>query len=68
MQLARDPNRVWTVRALHAQIRAEFPTARDYDVEKALKWNQSRGFVDYQYNAEFETDEWSLTDRGRAAH
>lgn len=67
MQLAKDPKRVWTVRALFAQIRAEFPAAKPDDVEKALKWNQSKGFVDYRFNSEFETDEWSLTPRGRAA-
>jgi hypothetical protein len=65
MKLA--PNRKWTVKALHAQIRAEFITAEEHHVTKALRWNQERGFVDYTYNAEFERDEWHLTERGNAA-
>ncbi len=61
------PDRKWTVKALHAQIRTEFSSAKETDVTRALRWNQEKGFVDYSFNAEFERDEWYLTERGRAA-
>ncbi len=36
------------------------------DLDGAMEWNQSRGLIDYRWNAELEFDEWFLTDRGRS--
>lgn len=63
MQLA--PGRKFTVKALRAQIRSEYPEVTEEEVTTALRWNQSKGYVDFTFNAEFERDEWYLTERGK---
>lgn len=63
MQLA--PGRKFTAKMLHAQIRSEYPDVSEGDVTTALRWNQSKGYVDFTFNAEFERDEWHLTERGK---
>ena len=63
MQLA--PARRWTVKALRAQLLAEHPDITEADVTTALLWNQSKGYVDYTYDSERETDYWQLTERGK---
>ncbi len=64
--MALAPNRKWTVKALHAQLAAEYPDITEATVTAALRWNQSRGFTDYVFNSEFDRDEWHLTVRGKA--
>lgn len=59
MQLA--PKRKWTIKALHAQLRAEFPQSTDANVQAALLWNQSKGFVDYTVDDESGVELWHLT-------
>lgn len=65
--LQMAPARRWTVTALFAQIRIQFDFAAEADVKAALLWNQSKGYVNYEVNQEFERDEWFLTLRGRTA-
>jgi hypothetical protein len=65
MQLA--PARKWTVKALHAQIRAEYPQSTEQNVNAAMLWNQSRGHVDYEVNDETGQELWALTAQGKAA-
>lgn len=62
MQLA--PARKWTAKALHAILRAEHPDATEADVLAAIRWNQSKGYVDFTHQAELEVDLWHLTERG----
>lgn len=64
MQLA--PTRKWTVKALHAQLRAEFH-ADELTVGAALMWNQSRGFTDYIIDDESSQELWHLTEKGLKA-
>jgi hypothetical protein len=64
MQLA--PTRKWTAKALHAQLRAEYPDATEADILTALRWNQSKGYIDFTHHAELQVDHWHLTDRGLA--
>ncbi len=62
------PARKWTLKALHTFLVATgFPDATNEDVNAALLWNQQRGYVNFTYNHETETDEWSLTTRGKEA-
>lgn len=63
MQLA--PERKWTVKALHAQIRAEYPQSTESNVQAAMLWNQSRGFVNYEVNDETGQELWTLTPKGK---
>ena len=63
MQLA--PARKWTVKALHAQIRAEFPQSTENNVAAALLWNQGKGYVDYTVNDETAQELWGLTEKGK---
>lgn len=36
------------------------------EIREAMEWNQSKGFITYEYNEDLEVDLWSLTDRGAA--
>lgn len=63
MQLA--PTRRWTVAALRSVLRAEHPDATEADISQALAFNQSKGYVDYQHQAELQVDHWYLTERGK---
>lgn len=60
------PETKWTAKSLLGLIRAEYSDAVEADVRNALLWNQKKGFVDYEHNAEFDRDEWFLTERGKA--
>jgi hypothetical protein len=63
-----QPTRTWTVASMHGVLRAtDHPDATVADVNAAMLWNQSKGFIDFVYNAEFERDEWHLTNRGKNA-
>jgi len=64
MQL--KPDTQWTAKSLHGLIKADYSDATEVDVRNALLWNQSKGFVDYTFNAQFERDEWFLTERGKS--
>ena len=64
MQL--KPDTKWSAKSLHGLIKADYSDASETDVRNALLWNQSKGFVDYTFNAQFERDEWFLTARGKA--
>ena len=55
----------WTAKSLLGLIKAEYSDAQEADVRNALLWNQHKGFIDYQWNAQFERDEWYLTERGK---
>lgn len=52
-----------TLEALHGIIRRGDPGVSLADVKAALLWNQSKGFVDYEHNRDFETDEWYLIQK-----
>lgn len=65
MQL--KPATPWTAKSLLGLIKSEYSDATEADVRNALLWNQEKGFIDYKYNAQFERDEWHLTERGKAA-
>lgn len=56
----------WTAKSLLGLIKAEYSDATEADVRNALLWNQQKGFVDYHFNAQYERDEWFLTERGKA--
>ncbi len=56
----------WTAKSLHGLIKSEYSDATEADVRNALLWNQSKGFVDYVFNTQYERDEWFLTERGKA--
>ena len=36
------------------------------DLQEAIEWNQSKGFIDYKWDSDSEVDSWFLTERGRA--
>jgi hypothetical protein len=62
------PARKWTVKALHAFLRGSgFPEITETDVNAAVMWNQSRGHMNYKADDETGQEEWTLTDKGRAA-
>lgn len=60
--LAESPRKL-TLEALHGIIRKGDPGVSLKDVRDALLWNQSKGFVDYIHNRDFETDEWFLIQK-----
>ena len=35
------------------------------DMMRALQWNEARGWAATRWNADYERDEWKLSDRGR---
>lgn len=61
-----SPDKKWSEKSLHNLIREEYSHASIADVRNALLWNQLKGFVDYHFNAQFERDDWFLTERGKA--
>lgn len=63
MQL--QPSRKFTAKTLLKLIESEYNFASEADVNNALLWNQDKGLVDYSHNAEFDRDEWFLTERGK---
>jgi hypothetical protein len=66
---ARAGRRAISLEVIRAGIEAlGFPLSSPEEItalREAMEWNQSRGLVDYSYNAELEIDEWFLTERGR---
>ncbi|GAA5137453.1 hypothetical protein GCM10023213_14150 [Prosthecobacter algae] len=62
------PKRKWTLKALHSFLVTNgYPDLPATDVNAALLWNQSQGYVHFTYNHESEADEWHLTTRGLEA-
>jgi hypothetical protein len=61
------PKKPWTPAALLSVLRDIHADAQLDDVSAALTWNQSKGHVDFEHNAERGVDYWTLTARGKAA-
>jgi hypothetical protein len=66
---ARAGRKAVSLEVIRAGIEAlGFPLSTEAEMDalrEAMEWNQSRGLIDYSYNAELEIDEWFLTERGR---
>jgi hypothetical protein len=66
---ARAGRKAVSLEVIRAGIEAlGFPLSTDAEIaslREAMEWNQSRGLIDYSWNAELEIDEWFLTERGR---
>lgn len=66
---ARAGRKAVSLEVIRAGIEAlGFPLATEAEIaslREAMEWNQSRGLIDYSWNAELEIDEWFLTERGR---
>lgn len=60
-----SPGKKWSEKSLLGLIKEEYSHASEADVRNALLWNQRKGFVDYEFNAQFERDDWFLTERGK---
>ena len=42
----------------------EFPNLKVDEMQRAILWNQSLGYVDYRYDGQTERQLWALTDAG----
>lgn len=61
------PARRWSEKALLVQARQMIPDIEELDLQAALTWNLSKGYVDSEHNRELEVDVWFLTQRGLVA-
>jgi hypothetical protein len=64
MQMA--PQQAFTIKALFAQLRGEFPNITEVNVQTAVHWNQAKGYVNYSENEETGQELWKLTEKGLA--
>lgn len=66
---ARAGRKAVSLEVIRAGIEAlGFPLSTETEIaslREAMEWNQSRGLIDYSWNAELEIEEWFLTERGR---
>jgi hypothetical protein len=58
------PKMPFTAASLHRQLAPHYPAIGEDDVVAALLWNQSKGYVDFEHNAELEVDVYRITKRG----
>ena len=63
----RAAKRALTIDALFAQLRKLDPTLSPDAMKAAHVWNFKQGHINFEHDAELQTDLWSLTTRGRKA-
>lgn len=61
------PSQRWSEEALVTVLQPRIPGTRAVDVQSALVWNLSKGYVQSARNEELECDVWSLTPEGMKA-
>ncbi len=62
--MAAAPKMPFTVASLYRQLKPLYPAIGEGDVRAALLWNQSKGYVDFEHDAELEVDIYRITKRG----
>jgi hypothetical protein len=62
---ARPRNRRLSEELIFEKLKnGAFPDLRTDELQIALHWNHSKGFIDYVRNGDDETNDWGLTTEG----